>query len=127
QDVLAAFRSYLERDNNGRGFVLMGHSQGSGVLVQLLKNELDKPQRDARLIAALLVGTNVLVPKDKLVGGTFQNLPLCSAANELGCVISYASFRTSAPPPANSLFATSMDPNLVAACTNPAALGGGAA
>lgn len=127
KDVLAAFRSYLEKDNNGRPFVLVGHSQGSGVLVQLLKEELDKPQRDPRLITALLLGTNVLVPKDKLVGGTFQNLPLCSSANELGCVIVFASFRDTAPPPANSLFAMSTDPNLVAACTNPAALAGGPA
>jgi hypothetical protein len=125
KDVLAAFRSYLKNDNGGRGFVLLSHSQGSRVLTQLIKDELDKEPRDARFIGALILGSNVLVPKDKLVGGTFQHVPLCSSSAELGCVVTYASFRSSAPPPDNSLFAVSTDPNLVAGCTNPAALGGG--
>jgi len=125
RDVLAAWQYYLEHDNAGRGVVLVGHSQGSGVLVQLIKEQLDKKPVEGRLITALLLGTNVTVPKDKPVGGTFANVPLCKSADDLGCVIVYASFRDTTPPPDNSLFATSTDPNLVAACTNPAALGGG--
>jgi hypothetical protein len=38
-DVKAAWNYYLEHDNKGRGVVLIGHSQGSGVLTQLVKNE----------------------------------------------------------------------------------------
>ena len=127
QDVLAAFRYYLEHDNQGRGFVLVGHSQGSGVLTQLIKEELDQEGGGDQLIAALLMGTNVLVPKDQTVGGTFQHVPVCTSDDQLGCVVVYASFRANTPPPADTLFARSSDPNLVAACTNPAALGGGAA
>jgi hypothetical protein len=125
RDVLAAWQYYLEHDNDGRGVVLVGHSQGSGVLAQLIQKELDKKPLDKRFIAALLLGTNVTVPKDKAVGGTFANVPLCKSADDLGCIIVYASFRDTTPPPDNSLFATSMDPNLVAACVNPAAIGGG--
>lgn len=125
RDVLAAWHYYLEHDNAGRGVVLIGHSQGSGVLTQLVKAELDTEPRDERFISALLTGTNVLVPKDKLVGGTFKHVPLCSAKDELGCVVVYASFRANAPPTDTSLFARSTEPGLVAACTNPAALGGG--
>jgi Protein of unknown function (DUF3089) len=33
-DVLDAWNHYLQHDNNGRGVVLIGHSQGSGVLTQ---------------------------------------------------------------------------------------------
>jgi len=44
---------------------------------------------------------------------------------ETGCVIVYASFRSTAPPPANTLFGKVAGPNMTAACTNPAALGGG--
>ena len=40
-DVLDAWNYYLEHDNQGRGVVLIGHSQGSGVLTQLIKNEID--------------------------------------------------------------------------------------
>gem|GEM_PF-1772237 len=35
-DVAADFRAYLQRDNNGRHFVLMGHSQGSFMTERLL-------------------------------------------------------------------------------------------
>lgn len=127
KDVQAAFRYYLEHDNQGRGFVLVGHSQGSSVLTQLLKDELDKDPGESRFMGAMLLGTNVLVPKGQVVGGTFQHLPLCTSAEQLGCIIVYASFRKDAPPPDNSLFAVSMEADKVAACTNPAALGGGAA
>jgi hypothetical protein len=36
----------------------------------------------------------------------------------------YASFRSTLPPPANTLFGHVADPGMAAACTNPAALGG---
>jgi hypothetical protein len=127
KDVLSAWKHYLEHDNNGRGVVLVGHSQGSSVLIQLLKDQLDKDQLDKRVITTILGGMNVLVPKDKLVGGTFQHIPVCKSADELGCVLVFASFRSTMPPGETSLFATSSDKSLVAACTNPAAIGGGSA
>jgi hypothetical protein len=40
-DVLDAWNHYLKNDNTGRGVVLIGHSQGSGVLSQLIRNEID--------------------------------------------------------------------------------------
>jgi hypothetical protein len=122
-DVTAAFKHYLEHDNDGRAFVLVGHSQGSSVLTQLIKRELDKKEVDKRFLTAVLAGTNILVPKDKAVGGTFANVPLCESTDQLGCIITYSSFRDDVPPPADSLFATSTDEKLVAACTNPAGEG----
>lgn len=126
-DVLAAWRYYLENENQGRGVVLVGHSQGAGVLRQLISEELDQAPLDGRLLAAMLLGSNVAVPDGQVVGGTFEHVPLCTSAEELGCLITYASFRASAPPPEGASFGTSRDPNLVAACTNPASLGGGSA
>jgi Protein of unknown function (DUF3089) len=127
KDVLAAWKYYLEHDNQGRGVVLVSHSQGSGVLTQLIKENLDTAPLDKRFIGGFLIGTNITVPKGAQVGGTFKNVPICKSADELGCIITYASFRSTVPPPANSRFAMSTDPNLVAACANPAALGGGSA
>jgi hypothetical protein len=127
RDVTAAFKHYLENDNKGRAFVLIGHSQGSGVLTQLIKNELDKEAVDERFLTAILAGTNVLVPKDKQVGGSFKHVPLCEKEDQLGCIITYSSFRDNSPPPDDSLFGTSSDPELVAACTNPAKTGEGSA
>jgi hypothetical protein len=124
-DVADAWNSYLQRDNNGRGVVLIGHSQGSGVLTQLIRNEIDGKPVQARLVSALLLGTNLAVPKGKDVGGAFQQIPLCRSAQQTGCVIAYASFRSTVPPPDNSRFARVQGENMAAACANPAALGGG--
>src|SRR5579864_2128590 len=124
-DVRDAWNYYLEHDNNGRGVVLIGHSQGSGMLTQLIKAEIDGKPVEGRIISALLLGTSLAVPKGKDVGGAFQTMPLCHAADQTGCVITYASFRAKVPPPANSRFGKVPGENMVSACTNPAALGGG--
>jgi Protein of unknown function (DUF3089) len=124
-DVADAWKYYLEHDNRGRGVVLIGHSQGSGVLTQLIRNEIDGKPAQARLISALLLGTSLAVPKGKEVGGAFQHVPLCRSASQTGCVIAYASFRANLPPPANTRFGRVQGDGMAAACVNPAALGGG--
>jgi hypothetical protein len=124
-DVLDAWKYYLEHDNQGRGVVLVGHSQGSGVLTQLIRNEIDGKPAQERIVSAMLLGTNLPVPRGKDVGGAFKSMPLCRSASQTGCVIAYASFRANVPPPANTRFARSQSADMVAACTNPAALGGG--
>jgi hypothetical protein len=124
-DVLDAWSFYLQNDNGGRGVVLIGHSQGSGVLTQLIRNEIDGKPIQSRIISALLLGTNVAVPKGKDVGGAFKSLPLCRTAGQIGCVVSYVSFRSTSPPPADSRFGRVQGDGMEAACTNPAALGGG--
>ena len=124
-DVVDAWKYYLEHDNQGRGVVLIGHSQGAGVLTQLIRSEIDGKPAQERIVSALLLGTSLPVPKGKDVGGAFKNMPLCHSANQTGCVIAYASFRSNVPPPANSRFGKVQGGDMVAACVNPAALGGG--
>jgi hypothetical protein len=126
-DVRDAWRYYLEHDNRGRGVVLIGHSQGSFILAELIRQEIDGKPIQSRLVSAILLGATLSVPKGKDVGGAFQNLPLCRKPAQVGCVITYVSFRSTAPPPANTRFGKVSEPDLVAACTNPAALGGGSA
>ena len=124
-DVLAAWNHYLKHDNHGRGVVLIGHSQGSGVLIQLIKQEIDGKPVQARVISAILGGARLQVPVGKDVGGDFQSMPLCRSATQTGCAINFAAFRVDSPPPANSRFGTSSAAGLEAACVNPAALAGG--
>jgi Protein of unknown function (DUF3089) len=124
-DVADAWHYYLEHDNHGRGVILIGHSQGSNVLIKLIRNEIDGQPVQSRMISALLLGATVPVPRGKDVGGAFQHVPLCHSASQTGCVITYAAFRASAPPPDNSFFARVKDDAMMAACTNPAALAGG--
>ena len=123
-DVKDAWNYYLQHDNKGRGFVLVAHSQGSFILNRLIREEIDGKPIQSRMLSAILLGTTIAVPKGKDVGGSFQHVPLCRSASQTGCVITYASFRSTIPPPANTLFGKVPDANMVAACTNPAALGG---
>jgi hypothetical protein len=123
-DVRDAWTSYLQHDNQGRGVVLIGHSQGAYILAELLRKEIEGKPVQSRLVSAILMGTTVTVPKGKQVGGSFQHLPLCTSTSQTGCVITFASYRSTIPPPANALFGRVEDPALMAACTNPAALGG---
>ena len=124
-DVRDAWNYYLEHDNRGRGFVLVGHSQGSFILSRLIREEIDGKSVQARMVSAILLGTTLAVPRGKDVGGAFQQVPLCRSASQTGCVITYASFRSTVPPPANTLFGKVTEKDMTAACTNPAALGGG--
>jgi Protein of unknown function (DUF3089) len=124
-DVVNAWNYYLQHDNQGRGVVLVGHSQGSFVLGELIRQEIDGKPIQSRLVSAILMGATFAVPKGRDVGGTFKSIPVCKSNTQVGCVISFASFRSTIPPPANTLFGRAPSADQVAICTNPAALGGG--
>jgi hypothetical protein len=127
-DVVDAFRHFVANASEGRGFVLIGHSQGAGHLNRLIAEEIDdEPLLRDRLVAAYLLGSTVAVPEGDVVGGDFQNVPLCEAEHQVGCVVTYASFRSTAPPPADSFFARPRSGEGVAGCVNPASPGGGTA
>ena len=119
-DVAAAFRDYLKYRNGGRPFVLIGHSQGSLLLQQLIVNEIEGRPVAKQMKLAIIPGYNVLVPQGKLVGGTFKSTPLCSRAGETGCVISWVSFRERNPPPAGAIFGYAPMPGMTVGCVNPA-------
>lgn len=125
-DVAAAFRHYIEHDNNGRPFVLVGHSQGARMLQLLVEREIDGSPVQERMLSAMLLGINTHVPDDgREVGGDFRTVPLCRSAQQTGCIVTYVSFRADDPPPANSRFGRSSKTGEHVACTNPAALAGG--
>jgi hypothetical protein len=91
--VQNAFLEYLEKYNDGRGFELIGHSQGSGVLEQLIKNVIEpNPALRSQLVGAVIPGGQVIVPEGKNVGGTFKTIPGCSRDAQTGCVVAYSSF-----------------------------------
>jgi Protein of unknown function (DUF3089) len=101
--LLSAWKDYLAHDNHGRPIVFIGHSQGSAMLINLLKSQVDpSPTLRKRMVSAILLGGNVQVPTGRVVGGTFRNIPACGSASQTGCIIAYSSFGS--PPPANSLF-----------------------
>jgi hypothetical protein len=135
-DVEEAFMAYLRSDNGGRGFVLIGHSQGSRMLRALIRRQIDPdPALRARMVSAIIPGANHVVAKGRASGGDFANLPECASAVQIGCVVSWHTFND--PPPDNARFGrTDTDPVGAAlglptgpqyevACTDPGALAAG--
>ena len=123
-DVLHAWQSYLHRYNDGRGVVLIGHSQGSFLLRKLIATQIDPSSAERRLlVSAILLGGNVTVKKGSDIGGDFRHIPACHSASQVGCVIAYSTFDST--PPADSVFGRTDTPGLQVLCTDPAALSGG--
>lgn len=116
-DVLDAFKHYMTTANEGRGIVLLGHSQGAGMISRLIAEEIDDvPAIRDRFVTAHILGSSA---------PSFDTIDPCTEVGQLGCIISYATFRETAPPPATSFFGRrDGEPAL---CTNPANLDGSAA
>lgn len=57
-DVNDAFQYYMDHFNHGRPFFLMGHSQGSQMLIELLKHGMTEEQRQ-QMVAAYCIGYHV--------------------------------------------------------------------
>ena len=116
-DVLAAWRNYIRTRNRDRPFVLVGHSQGSLMLQQLVAREIENDPAIARRMKLVIVpGYNVLVPQGKLVGGTFKKTPLCSRAGETGCIMTWVSFRERNVPPPGAIFGYADRPGMTVGC-----------
>jgi hypothetical protein len=127
-DVLDAFRFYVA-NAEGRGFILIGHSQGSTHLIRLIREEIEPDAYLAsRMIAAHLIGMTVELPNDAEVGATFENTPPCTFDAETNCFVNYVSFRQDAPPvPGQTFidFGYTQSPDTRAVCTHPVDLGAG--
>jgi hypothetical protein len=81
-DVERAFAHYLEHFNEGRPFILAGHSQGSLHVSKLLRADLTASAMD-RLVAAYPIGFPVT---------TRGSLPACESADQTQCQVSYNSY-----------------------------------
>jgi hypothetical protein len=126
KDVRDAWRDYLKRYNDGRGVVLIGHSQGTYVLRQLVRQEIDpKPKARDLLISGLLLGGNVRVKQGQNAGGDFKHVPACRSKRQFGCIVAYSTFDQPVPPTA--LFGRTTVAGDEVLCTDPAALRGGPA
>jgi hypothetical protein len=119
-DVLDAWKTYVNESNDGRGVVLIGHSQGSGHLRRLLAEEVDpEPELRALLVSAMLLGTTLPIPSEG-----FENIPPCTSADETGCLLSYSSYPAASPPVDGALFGGVREEGQRALCSNPAELAG---
>lgn len=91
-DVRAAFEYYLKYYNNGRPFIIAGHSQGTNHAEALIKEFIDGKPLQKQLIAAYLIGMPV-------AKNAFQNIPPCQTPEETGCFCSWRTFQRGYDPP----------------------------
>jgi hypothetical protein len=126
KSALRAWKKYLRKYNDGRGVVLIGHSQGSFILRTLIADQIDPSRRlRNKLVSAILLGGNITVANGSNSGGDFDHIPACQSRTQLHCVVAFSTF--DAPVPSDALFGRTSQPGLHVLCTNPAALGGGSA
>ncbi len=110
-DAVAAFDYYIQHYNQGRPFILAGHSQGSIVLMHLLSGYMkSNPKVYQRMIAAYVIGYPVT--STYLVNN--PHLKFAEGPDDIGVIISYNTQAPSVVPPHNQVVS-----NIVGIVINP--------
>lgn len=97
-DGVAAFDYYIRHYNNGRPFILVGHSQGANIVSNLLARYIIH-HRDViqRMIAAYIIGYSVT---DEYLAA-HPDLKFASGPDDTGVIISYNTQAPDVSPGAN--------------------------
>ena len=86
QDPTRALDYYFEHWNQGRPFIIAGHSQGSAITLMLLEDYFrEHPDRYERMVAAYPIGYGV-TPRDL---ERFPHLKFAEGATDTGVIISW--------------------------------------
>ncbi len=98
KDAIAAFDHYIKNYNNGKPFILVGHSQGAQVLLILL-NEYMSEHADvyARMVCAYVIG----YPVTAEFMNASKHLKFAGGADDTGVIVSYNTQSPSVAPGAN--------------------------
>jgi hypothetical protein len=91
EDLKNAFEYYMHYWNNGRGFIIVGHSQGAKLSERLIKEFIDGKPLQKKLIAAYILGWPV--PKN-----FFNQLQVCSSPAQTGCFCTWRTFQKGYEP-----------------------------
>jgi len=99
-DVLAAFDNYMANYNRGRPFVLLGHSQGAQMILQLLQTRFAAgstilPQLIVALPVGRAIATSSTLPPTAAGEWPYDMIPpipLCNGVSDTQCVIGYRSY-----------------------------------
>ena len=86
-DIKDAFRYYMKHYNQGRPFILLGFSQGSVALLELMKSEFADPAVNSKLVAAYLIG----YPNMPKTFPKYPHLRTAQKADDTGVIITYNS------------------------------------
>ena len=86
EDITAALDYYFENYNDGRPFIIAGHSQGSAIISLVLKDYFkEHPDRLERMVAAYMVGFSIT--KDELEAN--PHLKFATGEDDTGVVVSW--------------------------------------
>ncbi|MDL2242513.1 DUF3089 domain-containing protein, partial [Bacteroidales bacterium OttesenSCG-928-K03] len=90
QDVIDAFKYYMENLNNGRPYFLLGHSQGSSMLIELLKHGISDDEFQ-NMIAAYTIGYSI---SEADINKYSNRLIPAQDSCDLNCIILFNSLTT---------------------------------
>lgn len=88
-DIVAAFDEFIANRNQGRPFILAGHSQGSLHLLYLLKDRITGTPLLDNMVAAYIIGWPVALETDL---PALPDIPACSGPEKTGCIVSFQTF-----------------------------------
>ena len=102
KDAIAAFDYYIKNYNNGKPFILVGHSQGAQVLLILL-NKYMSEHADvyARMVCAYVIG----YPVTAEFMNANPHLKFAEGVDDTGVIVSYNTQSPSVAPGANIVMA----------------------
>ncbi len=85
-DIEAAFDHYLENHNDGRPFMIAGHSQGALHARWLLERRINGTPLQDQLVAAYPIG--YYFDQDE-IAETMPDIPVCQSADQTGCFVTW--------------------------------------
>lgn len=91
EDVRQAFMYYLKHFNQGRPFIMAGHSQGTAHTRRLLAEFVDTTELRHRMVAAYVIGLRVSTDM-------YQVLRPCPNGTATGCYVTWMSYREGHQP-----------------------------
>lgn len=93
-DVRAAFLHYMQHWNQGRPFILVGHSQGTSHIERWF-NEFGTGAYRSQLVAAYAVGIGFTTGSLRQMAG---GVPVCATPTSTGCLVSWNVFDAAGDP-----------------------------
>ncbi len=88
QDVLSAFDAFIAAQPADRPILIAGHSQGSLLLLRLLKDRVAGKPLQKRIVAVYAAGWPISITADLPALG----LPACDSPDQTGCILTWQSF-----------------------------------
>ena len=93
EHVERAIDAWLAAADPDRGVLLVGHSQGGQIVSRLLRERFDgDPALRDRLVGAMPIGWAVGTDTGDVLGGSSDEVPVCTASAESSCLVAFRSY-----------------------------------